>query len=50
MIVDFFSFDIISTKPLQINIDIKIHLNEKTLWKVNLNLKQPDTWKTVQIL
>ena len=26
---------------LEINIDIKIHLNEKTLGKVNFNLKQP---------
>ena len=39
-----------STKPLQVNIDIKTHLNKKTFWKVNLNLKQPDTWKTEQIL
>ena len=36
-----------STRPFQIKIDIKTHLNEKT-WKVKvtLNLKQPNTWKT----
>ena len=33
MIADFFRFWC-STKPFQINIDIKTHLNKKTLWKV----------------
>ena len=40
--MDFFWFWY-STKPFQINIDIK---TKKTLWKVTLNLKQPDTRKT----
>ena len=39
MIADFFRFWY-STKPFQINIDIKTHLNKKTLWKVTLNLKE----------
>ena len=43
MLVEFFRF-LYSTKPFQINIDIK---TKKTLWKVTLNLKQLDPWKTV---
>ena len=42
-IVDFFQFWY-SMKPFEINIDIK---TKKMLWKVTLNLKQPDPWKTV---
>ena len=49
MIIDFKFHFWYSIKPLQINIDIKTHLNEKTLWKVSLNLKQPVTWQTAQI-
>ena len=46
MILEFFQFWY-STKPFQIDIDMK---NKKMLLKVTLNLKQPDAWKTVQIL
>ena len=42
MITEFFRFWY-STKPFQININIK---TKKTLSKVTLYLKQPDTWKT----
>ena len=46
MIVAFFGFDIPQNQKIkfQININIK---NKKMFWKVALNLKQPDKWKTV---